>query len=284
MTPLAASIFSPALVAAVAMAVACAALSLFVVSRHWAFIGEGISHSGFGGAGTAWVLALIFPGSFFEAAWMPYLGVVVFSLFTAAAIGYLTRARRLSSDSVIGIFMVASFAWGIVAQGLYRDARGANPVGWTVYLFGEMRGVPWSFAIASAFVSLAVVGAVSLLFKELLYYSFDPAMAEASGVRAGVVHYLLILLVALTIVIGTQIVGAVLVTALLILPGATALLLSARLRGTVLASVAVALGGTVCGLAISQRWHFLPTGPAIVLVLFLLFIFALAWAKLARAR
>ena len=80
---------SPAVLTALAMAVACATLSVFVVSRRWAFIGEGISHSGFGGAGTAWLLALVVPA--LDRPWVPYCGVVVFSLVTALAIGYLTR-------------------------------------------------------------------------------------------------------------------------------------------------------------------------------------------------
>src|SRR5947209_17134860 len=99
---------SPAVLTALAMAIACATLSVFVVSRRWAFIGEGISHSGFGGAGTAWLLAALLPGSVFEQPWVPYCGVVVFCLGTALAIGYLTRGRRVSGDTAIGVFMVAS--------------------------------------------------------------------------------------------------------------------------------------------------------------------------------
>src|SRR5687768_18077509 len=91
-----------ALLASTALAVACAVLSVFVVARRWAFIGEGISHSGFGGAGTVWLLALAFP-AVFERPWAPYVGVVVFSLATAVAIGYLTRRQRVDSDTAIGI-------------------------------------------------------------------------------------------------------------------------------------------------------------------------------------
>jgi manganese/iron transport system permease protein len=103
--------FGSALLVAASMAVACAVLSVFVVARRWAFIGEGISHSGFGGAGTAWLLALAFPAAF-DRPWVPYAGVVVFSLGTAVAIGYLTRRNRVDSDTAIGIFLVASLAWG----------------------------------------------------------------------------------------------------------------------------------------------------------------------------
>src|SRR5215210_5154605 len=112
---LAASAHLPDALAAGAVAVACAVLSVFVVSRRWAFIGEGISHSGFGGAGTVWLLALAFPA--LDAQWAVYAGVVVFCLATGLGIAYFSRARAAgggtNTDAVIGIFLVASMAWGV---------------------------------------------------------------------------------------------------------------------------------------------------------------------------
>src|SRR3954447_23814963 len=104
---------SPALPPAAAMAVACATLSVFVVMRRWAFIGEGISHSGLGGAGVAWVLALVWPA--FDQAWAPYALAAVCCVFTAVGIGFFSRSGRLNADAAIGIFMVATFAWGMTA-------------------------------------------------------------------------------------------------------------------------------------------------------------------------
>ena len=107
----------PPLITATSMALACAVLSVFVVSRRWAFIGEGIAHSGFGGAGTVWLLILLFPALGAEGReWIPYAGVIVFCLATASGIGYFTRSGTVYSDAAIGIFMVASLAWGILAQ------------------------------------------------------------------------------------------------------------------------------------------------------------------------
>src|SRR5688572_33265588 len=86
----------PAIVVAGSLAVACAVLSVFVVARRWAFIGEGISHSGFGGAGTVWLLALAFPG--LDARWPVYAGVVVFCLGAAWGIAYFSRARGVDGS------------------------------------------------------------------------------------------------------------------------------------------------------------------------------------------
>jgi manganese/iron transport system permease protein len=270
----------PALLTATSMALACAVLSVFVVSRRWAFIGEGIAHSGFGGAGTVWLLTLLFPALGAEGReWIPYIGVVVFCLATALGIGYFTRTGKINSDAAIGIFLVASLAWGILAQFIYRHVRGIDPAGWDTFLFGQMN-VSIEFAIGAALLCIMVVAVVVMLSREIIAYCFDPTTAEASGVHVGFIHYLLMILVTLTIVIGVRLAGNVLVTALLVLPGATALILSRDLRSAVLASLAVAMIGTLGGLFVHFHWIFLPTGPAIVLLMFGQFVLAYAWGKL----
>ena len=85
------SVLLNTLLTATALALACAVLSVIVVLRRWAFIGEGISHSGFGGAGTAWLVMLAFPAVDLD--WLPYASVVIFCLATAFAIGALSRER-----------------------------------------------------------------------------------------------------------------------------------------------------------------------------------------------
>ena len=264
----------PELVTTASVAVACAVLSVFVVSRRWAFIGEGISHSGFGGAGTAWLLALAFPS--LDAPWAVYAGVVLFCMATALAIGYVGRSQGVNIDAAIGIFLVASVAWGFVATQLYQRTNGREPVGFSNILFGHMTDVSPQFAAAALLVCAAVIAVVVLLRKEIVYYCFDPAMAEASGVNAAFVHYLLILLVTLTIVVGVRVAGSILVTALLVLPGATAALVSDRLRATTIGSVAFALVAVAISLAARHRWPFLPAGPAIVLAMFVQFLVAYA--------
>ena len=265
---------------ALAIGVACAVLSVFVVSRRWAFIGEGISHSGFGGAGTVWVLTMLLP-AVDRAPWAPYAGVVVFSILTACAIAYFTRTGQINSDAVIGIFLAASLAWGILAQQLYVRFFHRNPAGWDVFLFGHMADVSPQFATAAAVLCSGVVAAVAMLGKEILAYCFDPTTAEASGVRVGFIHYLLLVLIAMTIVIGVRVAGSVLVPALLVLPGTTALLLGGRIRTVVMISVFVALIATGIGMAANRFWSFLPTGPVIVLSLFAQFViaYALKWAR-----
>ncbi|HEX8916728.1 MAG TPA: metal ABC transporter permease, partial [Humisphaera sp.] len=187
-------------------------------------------------------------------------------------IGAVTRRGQTGADTAIGIFMVASVAWGFVAKNAYQSATRTNPAGWDTFLFGDFRAAGEAFAVAAACVSLAVVATVWLMGKEIFSYCFDPGMAEASGVPAGFVHYLLILLVTLTIVVGTRVVGSILVTALLVLPGATALRLSGRVGTAVAGAVGLGLAAAVAGVLLSRQVAFMPAGPAIVLVLFAAFV------------
>ena len=171
---------------------------------------------------------------------------VVFSLLTALAIGYVSRdylsGNGVTSDAAIGIFLVASLAWGALALSIYRQhhPNGGAATG-EAYLFGEITIISRQLMLAGVCVSAAVVLVVGVLWKEILVYSFDPAMARVSGVRIGFIHSLLMLLLALVIVIGMRLAGNVLMTALLVLPGATALLLSRRLTTVLALSIAVGI-------------------------------------------
>ncbi len=274
-----------ALAATAAMAVACASLSVFVVARRWAFIGEGIAHSGFGGAGTAWLLMLIVPG-LANVAWVPYVAVILFCLGTALAIGYVSRDARVSADTAIGIFMVASLAWGFLAQQIFRQVTHVEPIGFSEFLFGRFSGIAVRQSVAVIIVALAVVLTLVGLGKEILYYCLDPVSAQASGVPAGFVHYLLMVLIALTLVIGIPITGTVLVTALLVLPGATANLISRNLHVVIGVSIGVTLAAALSGVVISLavRGLKVPAGPAIVLILFAIFVTVYLVTRLGRRR
>lgn len=268
------------LLPAAVLSMACALLSVFVVLRHWAFIGEGISHSGFGGAGVAWLLALLHPA--LDVEWMPYLSVIIFCIVTALLIGALSRARGVNADAAIGIFMVASLAFGFVAQQVYYAQRQAMPLMFENLLFGQIRAFSPSYTLAAISVSLAVLLTVVMLFKEILAYCFDPLTAHTGGVRAGFIHYLLMALLAVTIVIGVRVAGTVLVTALLVLPGATAMILSQKLKTVITIAIAANLLGAAGGLGLHRIWPVLPAGPMIVLVLFVVFLISFGYSRVLR--
>jgi ABC-type Mn2+/Zn2+ transport system permease subunit len=268
------------IVADLAMAIACALLSVFIVLRHWSLVGEGISHSGFGGAGTAWLLAAFFP--IFDRPALIYAAVVLFCLVTAIAIGWISRDQRIFPDAAVGIFLVASLAWGLLAQQIYISKRGMKPPDFDTLLFGQVTQFSTTYTITVICVSALIVLTLWTLWKEIVSYSFDPLAARISGVNATLIHSILMLLIAAVIIISVRVVGSVLATALLVLPGTTALLLSKNLRNVLLYSIATSVIAVVVGLLIYMRWPALPLGPAIVLALVLEFAIAYALTKLKR--
>ena len=259
-----------ALIALLSLALACGALSLVVVWRRWAFMGEGIAHAGFGGAGTAWMIAAIWPSTDTPA--VVGICVILFCLATALAIGAVHRAGAVHSDTAIGAFLAGALAWGFLGQQLYFMVYGRVPAGFTALLFGENQLLTSLQAQMALSMLMLTAVVLILLRRQILLYCFEPELAQTAGVRTTVVHYVLTLLVALAIIVGVRLIGSVLVTAMLILPGASAMLLTRRLYASVTVSTLAACAAVVAGMAISMRWPALPQGPLIVLSLFALFI------------
>lgn len=274
MTPMVGS-----LLLATALAAAGATLSIVVVARRWAFIGEGVSHSGFGGAGTAWLLMLAFPA--LETSWTPYLAAAVFCMLTALAIGSIARSGRLHIDAAIGVFLTASLAWGFLAEHVYLHRRNLQPPMFETLLFGNFGAISSLFLQTAICVCLAVIVIVAAFWKEVAAYSFDPLLAQTAGAPVRLIHYLLMILLATVIIVGLRIAGSVLVTALLVLPAATATQLSQRLNTVLSLSLALAILAAVVGVLAGSMTTYLPAGPLIVLTLFVEFVVAYAVRRMS---
>lgn len=270
-----------AIVAFGSVAIACALLSLVVVNRKWAFISEGIGHSGLGGAGTAWILMALMP-SLVNQNWITEIFIVVGALAAAFCMSIVSRKNRIGMDVSIGIFLVATVAWGFIGRQIYIDRRHAEPAGFDTILFGQPEFITTSYTIISMCVAALVIVTLTSLRKEVITYCVDPLLAETSGVKVGLIHHLLIFLMAITTIIGLHIVGSLLVTALLILPGATSMLLSRRLPITILVSICVALLGATIGFIAHEMQSSIPVGPAMVLGMFLIFLGSLAVRKITN--
>jgi len=238
------------------VAASCAFLSVFVVLRRLAFVSQGVSHAAFGGVALAVLLGA-----------NPSLGALVFSLGTALAIGAVSRRRNWVEDSSIGIFLAVSMALGLLFLGL-RQGTTASLYG---YLFGSILSIlpgdlPWMIGLAAAVFLLLFI-----FVKELYFYVFDESMARVAGVPVDFLYFGLLVVLAVTIVVGMKLVGVILVPALLVIPGATARLLTANIVALIPVSIAIGVGGVLLGLTAAYLCNVSP-GASIVLVLFLGFL------------
>jgi manganese/iron transport system permease protein len=253
-----------ALLGGVLVATVCALVGTYVVLRGLAFVGDALAHAAFPGV----VIAYLLKGNI-------YLGATIFALATALAIGLVSRRSRVSYDTVIGILFAGAFALGVLLMSTIH--------GYTVdlfsFLFGNVLGISTRDLLLVGILGAIVVLTIILFYKELLLLSFDPTVAEAMGYPAQALNYLLLGLIALTIVISIQAVGIILVVALLVTPSATASLLTERFFRMMILGVLLAALAAVTGLYLSYYLN-VASGAAIVLVSTCLFFLVLAGRRL----
>ncbi len=259
-----------AVIGGMIISLVCSWLSVYVVLRRMAFIGQGISHSALGGFALG---ILLFGGGAATALHVDSVALL-FCLGVAALIAFTSNHTKISEDSAIGIFFVASMALGAI---FFRMAPGYNQDVYS-YLFGSVLAVSSEQVAAIAGLGLLVIVPLILFHKELLYFTFDEDMARVSGLPVTILHLLLLGLMSVTIIISSRIIGVLLVSAFLILPGATAQVLTQRFRNMIVVSLAIGFSTTAIGLLISNGTDW-PTGSTIVLTQFLLFIVIFAIRK-----
>jgi ABC-type Mn2+/Zn2+ transport system permease subunit len=250
--PLAYAFFVRALAAASIVGVVCfcSVVGCYMVLRGLAFMGDAISHAAFPGVVAAYLLKVPF-----------YLGAVIAAVGTALLIGRISRRGHLRGDTVIGVLFAGMFALGVFMFSTIRNYVG-DLFG---FLFGEILAISAADLIALSLLGAIVLAIVAVLWKELLYATFDPLGAAASGLRVGILDDLFLALIALTIVVSLQAVGIILVVAMLVTPAATAQLLTQRFGRLVAIAIAIGVACPIAGLYLSF-WLDTASGATIVLV------------------
>lgn len=257
--------FRYAFLASAAVAVACSLLSPFVVYKRMAFIGEGVSHAGFGGLGVA-LLASVWVPRLAEPGWMD-LVLAIACVSTALTIGRLSAAAGIESDSAIGVGLVVAMAIGIagIDLSLYLrpDAYQPNVHDW---LFGDILSADNSGSLWACVVALLTAAFIGTAYKELVFYTFDEEGALIFGMPVGMLRYVFLAVMALAIVSAMRLVGVVLVTALLVMPGLIGRSLGGSFGGVLAWSLASGLFGMLGGLLLVLQLQRFSSGPVVVLV------------------
>ena len=251
------------------MGIVCSVLSVFVVLRKMAFIGQGIAHAAFGGI----AFALLFNLDMFTT-------TAIFCIIIAVLIGITSRGeKKLSEDSSIGLFLTTSMALGVI---LLKLKKGYTPEVFG-YLFGDILTVSRADVFKVAILAIFVLGFIIYFYRQLQFFTFDEEMAKVANVPTTFLYYMLLIILSLVIVMSVQVVGVVLVSALLVIPATVALLVGKRFLPVMLISIGVGIFSTSSGLAASYIAR-LPSGAVIVVSLFL--IFSIVWGikKLIKNR
>lgn len=247
------------LVAVVLVGVPCAVLGAYVVLRRMAFIGDALAHTVLPGL----VVAYLF-------GWSLSGGAIVAGVITATLVGWLARRQEVREDTAIGIVFTGMFALGILLMSTVRSFRD-----FTHMLFGNILGVTPNDLLLMGVITAGVLVVLAIFHKELELSSADPIYARVIGIPVDRLTFLLLILLALCVVTGIQVVGVVLTSALLVTPAAAASLLTHRLEQMMALGALFAVVAGLVGLYASYYFQ-VSSGAAIVLTCTL--IFGMAWA------
>ena len=246
--------------AAVIVGIVCAVVGTYVVLRGMAFFGDALAHAILPGVATGY---LIGGGARDVLFWWALLA----ALISAFAIGAISRSTKIREDTAIGIIFSGMFALGIALISTVRNYS----IDLSHFLFGDVLGVSntdlWLTGIFGGVIILIILA----FYKEFLVASFDPILAATLRLPVRFLDYLLMVLIAVTVVVSLQTVGVALMVAMLITPSATASLLTHRLPVMMAFSAAIAAFSGILGLYISY-YAGVASGAAIVLSATMIFL------------
>ena len=237
-----------ALEAAFLVAASCGLIGPFVISRSMAFAVHGTSELAFTGA----VGGLLVGGN-------PLVGALIGAVIVAGLIGRMGR-RASERDSSIGVILAAGLGLGVYLLGFYHGfASEALNI-----LFGNIFGVSTTQIVLLAGIALAVAAIMGVLWRPLLFASVDPDVAQARGVRTGLLGFIFLFVLAITVTEAAQLVGTLLVLSLAITPAAAAQRLSASPTAVTGLSVLFAVVSAEGGLLLS--FQFASVKPSVLIV------------------
>ncbi len=257
------------LLGTILMGLSCGVMGGLVVTRRLSLFGDTLSHAVLPG------VAVGFLWSQSKDSWAILVGATVAGFLGVALISLLRKTSRIRQDSALGLVLSGFYALGICMLTRIQKMEFGNQSGIDKYLFGQVVGLSSSDLWTMAFSCLLILTLTILLYKELLVAGFDSEYARSIGLPVDFLQYLLWLLLAFAVITSLQVVGVVLVSALLVIPAATASLITDKMRAILIWSGMLGCMAGATGAFLSFLGNQLPTGPIIVLVSAVFFLWAL---------
>jgi len=250
-----------AMIVGVAVGAVCAVLSCYLVLKGWSLMGDAISHA-------------VLPGIVIAYAIGAPLAVGAFTsgLLCAVLTGFIKANSRVKEDTVMGVVFTGLFAFGLVIFTKVKSDLHLDHI-----LFGNILGLEAGDLRDTLIVAGITLATILALRRDLLLYCFDPSHARTIGLRTGILYYLLLSLLAVTIVVSLKAVGIILVIAMLVTPGCIAYLLTDRFSRMLVIATTSAVGSSFFGVYLSFFLN-ASTGACIVLLQAAIFLIALFFA------
>ena len=228
----------------------CGLLGVFVVLRGMSYIGHGLSHAVFGGAAASAVIGINF-----------FIGAGIWGIISGVLIARVARRRVLGADAAIGVVTTASFALGLALMNRYGQASKSIEA----VLFGSVLGVKIADIVAVSLVAVFALAVIVVWYRKLLFSTFDPDVAQVSGVKVSVVEVVLLSLLSLTILVTMRVIGTLLISALLVIPAAAARMTTNSFSK--LLWISPLIGAVTCFVGMNLSYHLDTSASATIILL-----------------
>ncbi|MDA0756654.1 MAG: metal ABC transporter permease [Crenarchaeota archaeon] len=244
-----------ALISGIAIAILCSVIGLFLVLRRYSLFGDALAHSSFGGISLG-LFAGIYP------LWTAY-GV---SIVSALIITKIKNRYNISGDASIAVLLSSGIAAGLVLISI----SGGFSIDIFSFLFGSILLVSVNDTVVILALTGAILIVILLLYRQILYSTFNEQQAKVSGVPVEKINYLIIFMAGLTVVTSIQLVGVLLISALFVIPNVTAILYGRGFKQTVIISMSFSVFSVVVGILISYIFDITPAGTIVLFSIALL--------------
>ena len=239
-----------ALISGVAIAILCSVIGLFLVLRRYSLFGDAIAHTSFGGIALG-LLAGVYP------LWTAY-GV---SLVSALIITRIKEKFNISGDASVAVLLSSGIAVGLVIIGI----SGGFTIDIFSFLFGSILLVSVNDTILILSLTGIILIVVLVLYRQLLYSTFNEEQAKVSGIPVEKINYLIVFMAGLTVVTSIQLVGVLLISALFVIPNVSAIMYGKGFKQTAILSISFSIFSVVTGILISYIFDITPAGTIVLL-------------------
>ena len=239
-----------ALITGLAVAVTCSVIGLFLVLRRQSLFGDAISHVAFGGIAIGLFINLY-----------PIWTAFIVSIFGALGITKLRESTKIPPDSAIAVLLTSGLAVGVVLIGL----AGGFTLDLYSFLFGSILLVSPQDTLTILVLSAAVLSIISVIYRKLLYVTFDEQQAKVSGIQVTNLNYLFIVLASITVISSIRLVGVLLISSLVVIPNITAIMFGKGFKKTLLISFLIAVYSVLGGIIISYYLNLAPGGTIVLM-------------------
>ncbi len=239
-----------ALVSGIAIALLCSVVGLFLVLRRYSLFGDAIAHTSFGGI-AAGLLIGIYP------MWTAY----VVSLISALVITRIKQKFDISGEASVAVLLSSGIAVGLILISL----SGGFNVDILSFLFGSILLVSVEDTVLILGLTGIILIIILLLYRELIYSTFNEEQAKVSGIPVEKINYLIVFIAGVTVVTSIQLVGLLLISALFVIPNVTAIMYGRSFKQTAILSIAFSISSVVFGIIISYIFDITPSGAIVIL-------------------